>query len=435
MMIEILRAGGFTTGGMNFDAKIRRQSIEPDDLLHAHVGSMDATAKALLNAEAIIKDGALQKFVDDRYAGWKGSARQGHPRRQEEPRRPREARRGQEARPAAEERPAGISGGAGQPVHLRHANLPRQKRRDAMPGRRRSPLRAAAVRLGDGRCAGFRRRHHRRRPSRPRLACGRRTQSLVIQKYIARLTERTRLIVCSGNHDLDADSAGGREGHAVDLNDARDRVGSDGDSVDFGDTLFTICPWWDGPVAREAIGAQLAADAAKARQRWIWIYHAPPDRSPVELERQPLLRRYRTRAHDRDAPAGYRLLRPCPPVAVHRGRIMGRSNRVDLGLQRGPSVRTTARPRRLRYRAEVSSLALRCRESNRSWIKPCKGGSEAAALPAWLTGAGRLAISYRRERRSCWCIRLSRISSTMPRWLRLAFELSLEIDEIGRSRH
>ena len=72
-MIEILRAGGFKTGGMNFDAKIRRQSIEPDDLLHAHVGSMDAMAKALLNAAAIIEDGTFQKFVDDRYAGWNGA--------------------------------------------------------------------------------------------------------------------------------------------------------------------------------------------------------------------------------------------------------------------------------------------------------------------------------------------------------------------------
>ncbi len=70
MMIEILRAGGFTTGGMNFDAKIRRQSIEPDDLLHAHIGSMDATAKALLNAAAIIEDGTFQAHVDERYAGW-----------------------------------------------------------------------------------------------------------------------------------------------------------------------------------------------------------------------------------------------------------------------------------------------------------------------------------------------------------------------------
>ena len=72
-MIEVLRAGGFKTGGMNFDAKIRRQSIEPDDLLQAHVGSMDAAAKALINAAAIVEDGTFQKFVDDRYAGWNGA--------------------------------------------------------------------------------------------------------------------------------------------------------------------------------------------------------------------------------------------------------------------------------------------------------------------------------------------------------------------------
>jgi xylose isomerase len=71
-LLEILKAGGFTTGGMNFDAKIRRQSFEPDDLLHAHVGSMDATARALLNAAAIIEDGGLKKHVDQRYAGWDG---------------------------------------------------------------------------------------------------------------------------------------------------------------------------------------------------------------------------------------------------------------------------------------------------------------------------------------------------------------------------
>lgn len=69
-MYEILRAGGFTTGGMNFDAKIRRQSIDPDDILLAHVGSMDACAKALLNAAAMIKDGRLRKMADQRYAKW-----------------------------------------------------------------------------------------------------------------------------------------------------------------------------------------------------------------------------------------------------------------------------------------------------------------------------------------------------------------------------
>jgi xylose isomerase len=70
MMLEILKAGGFTTGGMNFDAKIRRQSIDPNDLLYAHVGSMDACARGLLNAAAIIEDGMLGAIVKDRYAGW-----------------------------------------------------------------------------------------------------------------------------------------------------------------------------------------------------------------------------------------------------------------------------------------------------------------------------------------------------------------------------
>jgi xylose isomerase len=70
-MYEILKAGGFTTGGLNFDAKIRRQSIDPDDLIHAHIGSMDACAKALLNAEAMIEDAKLMTIVDERYSGWK----------------------------------------------------------------------------------------------------------------------------------------------------------------------------------------------------------------------------------------------------------------------------------------------------------------------------------------------------------------------------
>ena len=69
-MYEILKAGGFTTGGMNFDAKIRRQSIDPDDILHAHVGSMDACARGLLNAAKMIEDGKLAKIVSDRYAKW-----------------------------------------------------------------------------------------------------------------------------------------------------------------------------------------------------------------------------------------------------------------------------------------------------------------------------------------------------------------------------
>ncbi len=71
-MYEVLKAGGFDSGGMNFDAKIRRQSINSDDLLHAHVGSMDAVARALLCAAALIEDGTYDQHLADRYAGWAG---------------------------------------------------------------------------------------------------------------------------------------------------------------------------------------------------------------------------------------------------------------------------------------------------------------------------------------------------------------------------
>jgi xylose isomerase len=68
---EILMAGGFTTGGTNFDAKLRRQSLDPVDLIQAHVGSADAIARGLKAAAAMIEDGRMKGFVEDRYAGWK----------------------------------------------------------------------------------------------------------------------------------------------------------------------------------------------------------------------------------------------------------------------------------------------------------------------------------------------------------------------------
>ncbi len=69
-LYHVLKAGGFTTGGLNFDAKIRRQSIDSDDLLHAHVASMDACAKGLLAAARMIEDGKLGRAVEERYAKW-----------------------------------------------------------------------------------------------------------------------------------------------------------------------------------------------------------------------------------------------------------------------------------------------------------------------------------------------------------------------------
>jgi len=67
---QILRGGGFTTGGTNFDAKLRRQSTEPVDLLIGHIGAMDCCARALLAAAGMLEDGALEAPLRERYAGW-----------------------------------------------------------------------------------------------------------------------------------------------------------------------------------------------------------------------------------------------------------------------------------------------------------------------------------------------------------------------------
>ena len=69
-MYYVIKAGGLGTGGMNFDAKIRRQSIAPEDLIHAHIGGVDLCARAFLTAARIFEDGHLAKEVADRYAGW-----------------------------------------------------------------------------------------------------------------------------------------------------------------------------------------------------------------------------------------------------------------------------------------------------------------------------------------------------------------------------
>ncbi len=67
---EILRAGGYTTGGTNFDAKVRRQSLDPADLILAHVGGMDTCARALKSAAALMADGSMERARAERYLGW-----------------------------------------------------------------------------------------------------------------------------------------------------------------------------------------------------------------------------------------------------------------------------------------------------------------------------------------------------------------------------
>ena len=67
------KAGGFKTGGTNFDAKLRRQSLEPDDLLIGHIGGMDTCARAFKAAAKMYENKALSSHVEARYAGWKSA--------------------------------------------------------------------------------------------------------------------------------------------------------------------------------------------------------------------------------------------------------------------------------------------------------------------------------------------------------------------------
>jgi Icc-related predicted phosphoesterase len=106
-------------------------------------------------------------------------------------------------------------------------------------------------------------------------------QSVVVLRYLSLLQGKTAVAVSSGNHDLTGPDAQGEQ-CALWLAEARAAgVPTDGTSLRIGDTLVSICPWWDGPLGRETVQAQLAADAAQRPGHWLWVYHWPPLGSPT----------------------------------------------------------------------------------------------------------------------------------------------------------
>jgi len=108
-----------------------------------------------------------------------------------------------------------------------------------------------------------------------------RAQIVVVKKYLSRLVSTSRVMLCSGNHDLDDRNAEG-EKYARWIGEVRELgIACDGDDLAIGDTLFTVCPWWDGPLLRQRIDAQLGAAAARGAKRWVWVHHAPPANSPT----------------------------------------------------------------------------------------------------------------------------------------------------------
>jgi len=114
-------------------------------------------------------------------------------------------------------------------------------------------------------------------------------QIVVVEKYLDRLRQKTRLLVSSGNHDGDARNAAD-ESFARWLLQARaDGLFVDGESAILEDTCITACPWWDGPVSRAELEALLEREASRRAGRWIWSHHAPPQGTRVSCAGKQLL--------------------------------------------------------------------------------------------------------------------------------------------------
>lgn len=106
-------------------------------------------------------------------------------------------------------------------------------------------------------------------------------QILVVEKYLNSLRQKTRLLVSSGNHDGDSRNEAD-ESIAHWLTTAKaENLYVDNDSLMVGETLITICPWWDGPVSCAELEKMIARDSEKPCKRWIWIHHAPSAGSPT----------------------------------------------------------------------------------------------------------------------------------------------------------
>ena len=111
-------------------------------------------------------------------------------------------------------------------------------------------------------------------------------QIAALSATFAALAQKSRLLVCSGNHDLNAWNGQGEKvanwldpvrANGVAM-DGRHGLAVDGDTIAIDDTLFTVCPWWDGPYARVDVERMIERAAGeRGGRRWVWVYHAPPE--------------------------------------------------------------------------------------------------------------------------------------------------------------
>lgn len=102
-------------------------------------------------------------------------------------------------------------------------------------------------------------------------------QITIVEKYLRFVRERGPVAVSSGNHDGDSRNAADESVAGWIQGLRAEGIYVDGDSFDFGNTRFTVCPWWDGDLTRGELQVQIEREAARSKSRWIWIHHAPPE--------------------------------------------------------------------------------------------------------------------------------------------------------------
>jgi len=102
-------------------------------------------------------------------------------------------------------------------------------------------------------------------------------QIAALSATFSALAQRSRVLVCSGNHDLNAWNGQGEKVANWLAAVRSEALAVDGDTVRIDGTLFTVCPWWDGPHARHDVERMLERAGKERSGHWIWVYHAPPE--------------------------------------------------------------------------------------------------------------------------------------------------------------
>ena len=215
-----------------------------------------------------------------------------------------------------------------------------------------------------------------------------------MKKYLALLSGMTRVILCSGNHDLDDRSAEG-EKIARWVGDVRELgIACDGDSLTIGDTLFTVCPWWDGPLVKQPHRRPASRRRRRARlQRWIWVHHAPPANSPTswggkrffgDVELVQWIAQYQPSM----VISGHVHQSPFIPDGSWFDRLGD-----DLGVQHRPAARPSAGLYRARSRRRMPRSGWRPAKRNASTCaRRCSGRrADNRGRRPWLTSLGRIA--------------------------------------------